>query len=638
LIGQILTIELVSGGPQTEFDAVRLVKLTDPILNLTQGTRFASIQAAIYAAANGDVIEVPSGTYYEHINFYGKQITLYSRSGNPVDTIFDGRFIDLSSGSLVLSLFKGSILTCSSEETNTVIDGFTITGGLGTYVSAYKYRYGGGLFNSSSNPTVTNCIFTANSVTGDGGGMYNTQSSPTITACNFIENSASFAGGGMDNRNESNPTVTDCTFSQNTAGTNGGGMENFTNCSSTVTNCTFTANSVTGAGGGMYNSNCSPRVTDCIFNGNVVTSYDGGAVYNLTGTPILTQCVFESNIANRYGGAVMNNGSLANLLDCTFTANSAKTEGGAVMNYNSNARCTGCMFTRNSSNHGGAMFNRLNSSPVILDCIFEYNTAAAQGGALHNYEGTESPTIAYSLFLGNRANNDRGGAIVNNCAGTLKLNHCLFIGNYAKAYGGGFFTSGGTTDMQHCNFTANKTLTRGGGIFLMTSGILNMVNTIAWGNTSPTGADLQKDSGTLTASYSDFGAAITGEGNLIADPNFAVAPNDGGDGWGDDPTTPAFDESTNDNFGNLHLAAGSPCIDAANSFYTGSVDLDGNIRAVDNPDTPDTGIGLVTFLDMGAYEYGSLPPAGGILGDLNNDDKVNLEDFMLMAQNWLVGS
>ena len=115
LINKALKIELVSGGAQTNFDCVRLVKLDDPVLNLTQGTRFASIQAAIYAAVDDDVIEVPPGTYYEHVNFLGKQVTLSSRSGDPADTIIDGRFINMSSGSPVLSAFKGSIITCVIE-------------------------------------------------------------------------------------------------------------------------------------------------------------------------------------------------------------------------------------------------------------------------------------------------------------------------------------------------------------------------------------------------------------------------------------------------------------------------------------------------------------------------------------------
>jgi hypothetical protein len=172
----------------------------------------------------------------------------------------------------------------------------------------------------------------------------------------------------------------------------------------------------------------------------------------------------------------------------------------------------------------------------------------------------------------------------------------------------------------------------------MASSTLNIVNTIAWGNTSPTGADIRRDSGTLAVSYSDFGVAVTGDGNIAVDPNFTVTPSDGGDGWGDDLSTPAFDESTNDNFGNLHLLAGSPCIDAGNSFLTSTVDLDGNVRAVDEPSMPDIGIGMVTFLDMGAYEFGSVPPAGGILGDLNNDGRVDLIDISMLAANWLYGT
>ena len=140
----ILKIELVSGGSQTNFDCVRLVKLTDPILNLTQGTRYASIQAAIYEAVDGDVIEVPPGTYHEHVNLFGKKVTLRSRSGDPYDTIIDGRFIDISSGSAVLTPFKGSIVSCKmAENPNTAIDGFTMTQGIGYRVGSY--RYGGGM-------------------------------------------------------------------------------------------------------------------------------------------------------------------------------------------------------------------------------------------------------------------------------------------------------------------------------------------------------------------------------------------------------------------------------------------------------------------------------------------------------------
>jgi parallel beta-helix repeat protein len=658
---QVLKIELVSDGVQTNFDCVRLIKMTDPILNLTQGTRYASIQAAIYAAVDAnDVIEVPPGTYHEHINFFGKEVTLRSRSGDPTDTIIDGQFIDMSSGSEVLTDFKGSIFTCVSNGPTMVIDGFTITKGIGTRIGSY--RYGGGMRNVESDPTVSNCIFSYNSVYGDGGGMYNNPASPTVTNCTFTANHADYAGGGMDNRNGSNPTVTGCTFADNTAGTygggmenwetsnptvtgcdftgniatlNGGGMSNVTNCSPTVTDCDFTGNIATQHGGGMYITiNSNPTVTDCTFSANEASVYDGGGVMNDAGAPIYTRCQFDENTATRYGGAVRNsNNTSSSFIDCTFTANSAATAGGAIMNWNGgNSLFEVCTFTGNTAeSHGGAMYNYNSSSPVILDCIFEYNTSSTgNGGSICNYSGTAYPTIAYTQFLGNSSTNGSGGAIHHNYAGTLDLDHCLFIGNYASTYGGGFITYAGTTDMQHCTFTANNADSQGGGL-LRAGGALNIVNTIAWGNTSPTGPDLY---GTLTASYCDFGEAITGEGNLVADPNFTVIPSDGGDGWGDDPATPAFDESTNDDFGNLRLAAGSPCIDAGNSFITSAVDLDGNARAVDDPDMSDIGIGPVTYLDMGAYEYNPCV----IEGDFNCDGIVDLDDYCIFAANWLAGA
>jgi len=186
------------------------------------GADYSSIQAAIEAADNGDEIIVSPGTYVENINFNGKAITLRSASGDPADTIIDG------GGS-------GTVVTCDSgEDSNTVIDGFTITKG-----SAY---FGGGMFNTSSSPTVTNCTFSGNTAT--------------------------YYGGGMVNYSDSSPTVTNCTFSDNTASDNGGGMYNSTSSSPTVTNCTFSGNTASDYGGGMYNDRSSPTVTNCILWGD----------------------------------------------------------------------------------------------------------------------------------------------------------------------------------------------------------------------------------------------------------------------------------------------------------------------------------------------------------------------------------
>jgi parallel beta-helix repeat protein len=61
--------------------------------------------------------------------------------------------------------------------------------------------------------------------------------------------------------------------------------------------------------------------------------------------------------------------------------------------------------------------------------------------------------------------------------------------------------------------------------------------------------------------------------------------------------------------GDLRLLGGSPAIDSANSGVSGEpiVDADGNVR-VDDPATPNTGVGPRLYDDRGAYEY---QPGGG---------------------------
>jgi len=101
----------------------------------------ATIQAAIADAGTvkDDEIVVAAGTYVENIDFLRKAITLRSASGDPADTIIDGGGSD-------------SVVTCDSgEDSNTVLDGFTITNGASA-------TYGGGMYNYESSPTVTNCI------------------------------------------------------------------------------------------------------------------------------------------------------------------------------------------------------------------------------------------------------------------------------------------------------------------------------------------------------------------------------------------------------------------------------------------------------------------------------------------------
>jgi hypothetical protein len=134
------------------------------------------------------------------------------------------------------------------------------------------------------------------------------------------------------------------------------------------------------------------------------------------------------------------------------------------------------------------------------------------------------------------------------------------------------------------------------------------------------------------------GSLVPGEGCIDGDPQFARPPDPGGDGtWG----------TEDDDYGDLRLVAGSPCIDAADATVLPidghdldgdgdvdeaiPVDLDGNARFVDDPDTTDTGVGEPPFVDMGAYEYqgGTSCP-----GDLTGDGMIDGADLGLLLGNW----
>jgi pectin methylesterase-like acyl-CoA thioesterase len=61
--------------------------------NVGQGQTYTTIQSAIDASTNGDIVLVYPGTYYENLDFKGKAITVTSTpapAGGAANTIIDG--------------------------------------------------------------------------------------------------------------------------------------------------------------------------------------------------------------------------------------------------------------------------------------------------------------------------------------------------------------------------------------------------------------------------------------------------------------------------------------------------------------------------------------------------------------------
>ena len=158
--------------------------------------------------------------------------------------------------------------------TTAALDGFTITNGFS---------------NRGSNRT----IGSENILSNGGGGMYNASSSPSISNTTFSGNSAS-NGGGMYNAT-SFPSISNTTFSGNSATTSGGGMYNDTS-SPSISNTTFSENSATSNGGGMFNRSSSPSITNTTFSGNSASSSTGGGMHNtFSSAPTLYNTVLYGN-------------------------------------------------------------------------------------------------------------------------------------------------------------------------------------------------------------------------------------------------------------------------------------------------------------------------------------------------------
>jgi predicted outer membrane repeat protein len=299
--------------------------------------RYQTIQEAIDAALDGDTIMVASGTYtgdgnYD-IRFNKKAIIVRSAKGPDSTIIFCG---GTSADPKRAFIFTGK------EDTNSVVEGFTIDHGYATDESIND-GWGGAVYIQYSSPRFTNCVFTG-CKSKYGGAVACRTAAPIFENCTFIGNTAFVEGGAIKSEGAANPKIRNCSFENNSASERGGCID-FRNASASVIGSKFISNSAgdPGYGGAILCYSSSPYFEDCIFYLN--SGIDGGGIYCAEkASPKFQNCTLVQNRSNNIDGASgfsCNSGSLP-YIDYCIIANGVLGQAVVVNDPNNIPTLTGC--------------------------------------------------------------------------------------------------------------------------------------------------------------------------------------------------------------------------------------------------------------------------------------------------------
>ncbi|MBL8746516.1 MAG: hypothetical protein JNK58_09195 [Phycisphaerae bacterium] len=612
------------------------------------GAAYSDLRAALIASVTGDQVWIARGTYRPTASldralrfdvpsgvqvfggFAGYESSTNERPADPDpgsadpadDTILSGEIG--APGSADNSL---TVMDLSFSNINTRLDRLVITGG------SNDGGRGGGMRIGYGSPTITRCLFINNNASEGGALWIVNASGAVIEDCVFRDNTAYSAGAVAVQ--SAHPTFRRTRFQSNTCTSGGGAVMNTFGSGGTYEDCDFLDCAAGGVGGGAIYTVWQPTAGTLTITNSTFTNCRaaeapvagaGGALYtNGPGTLTVSSCEFEGCRADQ-GGALNNQGGhAATYSDCTFT-NCVGGPGGAALFWNA-VSFVDCRFENNSGGSGGAChasgagtFERctfksnstrapvnsggavyLTSASAFTDCHFEMNSAAV-GGAIYATAGPQ--TLDRCRFTLNSASGS-GGCFFGQFSGSAIITNSLFIGNQSGFYGSVATvsaTTGAPTSFINCTMTGNTAPQSVVRAFTP----INLSNCIL---RNP-GSEL---AGSTDVTYSNVEGGAAGAGNIDADPLFVDASS-----------------------GDLRLSPSSPCIDAGrNDRVPAAIQADMAIlpRYVDDPSTPDTGVGPAPIVDMGAFEMQAAPPAH-CPGDADGSGQVNFADITSVLTNF----
>ncbi|MCD6176321.1 MAG: right-handed parallel beta-helix repeat-containing protein [Candidatus Cloacimonetes bacterium] len=366
-----------------------------------------TIQQGIEVAVNSDTILVQPSTYYENINFIGKNITVASLFLTTQDTTYiSDTIID---GSQPLNPDCASVVTFENgENTNAILTGFTIINGSGTYAdpegNGYYHYIGGGIYCINSNPNLANLKINNNIVESSGAGIYFYNSDANINNAIISNNTGDGNGGGICCIGSSNLNISNTKIQNNYGGHLGGGL--------------------------LLHSESHSNFINVIISGNTSES-SGGGICSFSSDTILENCNISNNSSESYGGGIYSYNSMISLSGTTISFNSSESKGGGIRGSNiifdSENRSN---IYSNSAQFGNDLYNSSgNTVNVIVDTFTVMNPTNYHAFPINRFtfdilHGLE-PQINADLYVSPDGDNANSGLSFNDPLQTI--NYALTI-------------------------------------------------------------------------------------------------------------------------------------------------------------------------------------------------------------------
>ena len=222
---------------------------------------YASIQAAVDAAQNGDVIKVAQGIYTDmhHIpsmdteTFTATQMVAITKTINLLGgyTSSDWEIADPETNPTILDADGQGRVMYIDGSISPQIKRFRMTGGDSIGLGGMFWGdVGGAVYIRGGSPILSHNRIYSNTATYYGGGLYLLSTGATVSENVITDNTTQHRGGGVCIDN-SNIALLDNTFRDNHTGTEGGGVCTYWNQSEIVGNI-FEDNTSDLYGGGLY--------------------------------------------------------------------------------------------------------------------------------------------------------------------------------------------------------------------------------------------------------------------------------------------------------------------------------------------------------------------------------------------------